>query len=53
MKMLPVEIGALVPQGSKENGKFSSKKWFDRGVRFFPFILYISRKHVMTKIIIQ
>ncbi|KAG2218664.1 hypothetical protein INT45_007833 [Circinella minor] len=28
---LPVQIAALVPQGSKENGEFDSKEWLDRG----------------------
>ena len=57
---LPVQIAAVVPQGSKENGEFNSKEWLDRGVRFFSFFflytyiyiyiyIYISAKHVMTK----
>ncbi|KAI9488099.1 thiolase-like protein [Zychaea mexicana] len=30
-EQLPVQIAALVPQGPKEKGEFTSKEWLDRG----------------------
>lgn len=29
---LPVNIAAVVPQGLKQDGKFTAKEWLDRGV---------------------